>query len=168
MTEHDHLISWLLKGDVSVQYQVYRDLLDQERPDLQARIATEGWGSSYLALRNADGHWGRGFYQPKWISSHYTLLDLRNFNISPHTEVVRETIRLILTTEKAKERNLDPNCSISRSDVCVNGMLLDYATYFGMEQEHLESVVDFILSQRLPAILYNQLSLMKDIKINYY
>lgn len=38
----DDLMSWLLAGDVAIQYQVYRDLLDEERPDLRARIATEG------------------------------------------------------------------------------------------------------------------------------
>lgn len=37
----DDLISWLLAGDVAIQYQVYRDLLDDERLDLRARIAAE-------------------------------------------------------------------------------------------------------------------------------
>jgi hypothetical protein len=40
----DELIDWLLAGDVAIQYQVRRDLLDEERPDLQARIAVEGLG----------------------------------------------------------------------------------------------------------------------------
>ena len=43
------LIAWLLDGDVAVQYQVQRDLLGQERPDLRARFATEGWGARFLA-----------------------------------------------------------------------------------------------------------------------
>lgn len=42
---------WLLEGDVSIQYQVYRDLLDQERPDLQQRISNEGYGAQFLSKR---------------------------------------------------------------------------------------------------------------------
>lgn len=38
------IIEWLLKGDVSIQYQVYRDLLGTDRKDLQERILDEGWG----------------------------------------------------------------------------------------------------------------------------
>ena len=59
------ILAWLLDGDVSLQYLAYRDLLGQDRPELQRRIAAEGWGAAYLAQRNPDGSWGRGFYQPK-------------------------------------------------------------------------------------------------------
>lgn len=45
------LIAWLLKGDVSIQYQVHRDLLATEKPDLRERIATEGWGAKFLSFR---------------------------------------------------------------------------------------------------------------------
>jgi hypothetical protein len=38
------IIKWLLEGDVSIQYQVYRDLLSGENEDLRERISTEGWG----------------------------------------------------------------------------------------------------------------------------
>lgn len=47
----DPLVAWLLAGDVAIQYQVHRDLLGEERPDLRARIATEGWGAQFLAAR---------------------------------------------------------------------------------------------------------------------
>lgn len=77
----NQIIEYLLEGDVSIQYQVYRDLLGTERKDLQSRIENEGWGQQFLAKRKAEGHWGDRFYQPKWISSHYTILDLRNLNL---------------------------------------------------------------------------------------
>ncbi|WP_222942488.1 hypothetical protein [Arenibacter arenosicollis] len=76
--DEQQIIEWLLQGDVSIQYQVYRDLLGNDRKDLQDRIAQEGWGKQFLSKRKSNGHWGQSFYQPKWISSHYTLLDLRN------------------------------------------------------------------------------------------
>jgi hypothetical protein len=40
------VIHWLLSGDVSIQYQVYRDLLDSDRKQLQDRISKEGWGAN--------------------------------------------------------------------------------------------------------------------------
>ncbi len=73
--DNEQIIQWLLEGDVSIQYQVHRDLLGVERPELRERIASEGWGARLLQARHENGHWGRGFYQPKWISSHYSLLD---------------------------------------------------------------------------------------------
>jgi hypothetical protein len=39
--DNSEIIKWLLQGDVSIQFQTYRDLLLQNRPDLQNRIATE-------------------------------------------------------------------------------------------------------------------------------
>lgn len=60
----DHLINWLLASDVAIQEQVYRDLLDEERLDLRARIATEG-GSWPLQARYAgQGHFAIETDQP--------------------------------------------------------------------------------------------------------
>ena len=55
------VLEWLLDGDVSIQYQVNRDLLNVNQKNLQQRIATEGWGRILLNERNLNGHWGRGF-----------------------------------------------------------------------------------------------------------
>ena len=74
----ESLFKWLLEGDASIQYQAYRDLKNENKPELQRRIPNEGWCKQFLLKRKEDGHWGRGFYQPKWTSSHYTLLDIKN------------------------------------------------------------------------------------------
>ena len=73
----EKIINWLLEKDVSLQYQVHRDLLSISRPDLQRRIAHEDWETAFIKERHPEGHWGRGFYQPKWTSSYYTRLDLK-------------------------------------------------------------------------------------------
>ena len=94
---------------------------------------------------------GKSFYQPKWISSHYTLLDLRNLNLSPENAKVKETIEMILTTCKAKDGGIRLGPSTSKySDVCVNGMFLNYASYFKTDKRRLYSVVDSILNERMP------------------
>ncbi len=36
------VITWLLGGDVSIQYRVYRDLFGEDRRDLQANFTREG------------------------------------------------------------------------------------------------------------------------------
>jgi len=144
------LIDWLLAGDVAIQYQVRRDLLDEERPDLQARIAVEGWGAQFLAARWPEGHWGRGFYQPKWISTHYTLLDLKYLGIAPNHPQIRESIGQILAHHKSVDGGVNPAKTVANSDVCVNGMVLNYAAYFGTPTAPLQSVVDFLVGVPLP------------------
>lgn len=145
----NEVIDWLMAGDVAIQYQASRDLLDEERPDLRARIATEGWGARFLAAQNSDGSWGRGFYMPKWTSSHYTLLDLRNLCIDPQTPAIRDSILSILETERRSDGGMGPGASITNSDVCVAGMVLNYASYFGMPEAQLTSMVDFLLHERM-------------------
>ena len=143
----DSIIEWLLEGDVSIQYQVYRDLLSVEREDLRNRIAAEGWGEHFLSKRRSNGHWGKKFYEPKWTSTHYTLLDLRNLCIQVDNPVIKESIEIILTTEKGKDGGIRPIGTEQKCDVCLNGMFLNYASYFKAKKDKLKSIVDFILNQ---------------------
>lgn len=145
------IIEWLLEGDVSIQYQVWRDLLGVDKKKLQNRIGNEGWGYNFLSKRNADGHWGDSFYQPKWISTHYTLLDLRNLNLPSSNELVQETIELVLQSSKADDGGIELGPSTSQhSDICVNGMFLNYASYFKTAESKLHSIVDSILKEIMP------------------
>ncbi|MBT8315507.1 MAG: hypothetical protein KJP26_13690 [Maribacter sp.] len=149
--DRPELIEWLLKGDVSIQYQVHRDLLGVDRKDLQDRIATEGWGKRFLIKRKPNGHWGQRFYQPKWTSTHYTLLDLRNLNLDSGNVKVRETIGMVLDGNKSEDGGirLGPSTS-AHSDVCVNGMFLNYASYFKTREQRLHAIVDCILKEKMP------------------
>jgi len=147
---HDQIIAWLLGGDVSIQYQTQRDLLGKEMSELQQRIATEGWGTLFLKARKANGHWGRGFYQVKWISTHYSVLDLKHLNITPTQPEIRETIATILREQKSEDGGINPSRQIKESDVCINGMFLNYACYFGVDEADLHSIVDFIISEQMP------------------
>src|SRR5829696_5563082 len=123
------VLDWLLAGDVAVAYVATRDLLGRDDLDLQSRIATEGMGAAILAARRPDGHWGRGFYQPKWTSSHYTLVQLREIGLSPTNPLARETVKLILDTKRACDGGLHPSAPDAPSDACVTGMGLGYASW---------------------------------------
>lgn len=146
--EIDAIIPWLLEGDVSIQFQVHRDLLHVRRLDLQERITKEGWGAKIITERHEDGHWGQGYYQPKWISSHYTLLDLKHLNCHQYNQEVRESINKILDTQKALDGGICLGPSTKEySDICVNAMLLNFASYFRISEQRLESIVDNILDE---------------------
>lgn len=143
------IISWLLEGDVSIQYQTYRDLLDQDKPLLRKRIEREGWGAKLLSHRKPDGNWGIRYYQPKWTSTHYTLLDLKNLNISPNQKEIKETLELVFENEKGPDGGICPIGTIQQSDVCVNGMILNFASYFKVKETLLKSIVDFLLAEKM-------------------
>jgi hypothetical protein len=146
----EDVLQWLLDGDVSVRYQASRDLLDSDQGELRARIAREGWGARLLSFRRPDGHWGLAYYRPKWTSTHYTLLDLKNLSISPRHEAIRRSVAMVLKGEKGADGGINPSRTIKESDVCMNGMVLNFASYFLAEQQSLVSIVDFILSQQMP------------------
>jgi len=147
--ESKTVIEWLLEGDVSIQYQTYRDLLNTERSDLQNRIILEGWGAQFMACRNSESSWGLDFYQPKWTSTHYTLLDLKNMAITDPNLQIKRVIEHIAKNRKSADGGINPSKTIANSDMCINGMFLNYASYFGIDENDLKSIVDIILNQQM-------------------
>ncbi len=143
------VIDWLLAGDVAVEYQTRRDLLGEEDPELQARIATVGDAAAILAARGEGGHWGRGFYQPKWTSTHYTLLELANLGLPATQPAARDAVEMVLREDKGPDGGLNPSRTLRHSDVCINGMALNYCCHFGAPTDALRSLVEFILGQHL-------------------
>ena len=144
----EEVLGWLMAGDSSIRYQTLRDLLDDDRPSLQTRIVTDGDAATILAARGPAGHWGRGFYQPKWTSSHYSLLELRDLGVaSGHPSCLR-SVELI-AQQKGSDGGVNPSAGKRPADVCINGMFLAYAAHFGAPEAVLVSVVDFLLEQRL-------------------
>ncbi len=141
-------MKWLLDGDVSIEYQVTKDLLNMDDEALRARISREGFGKMFLDMQNENGHWGRGFYQPKWTSSHYSLLELKNLMMYK-TQGIEKAINIILKENIEEDGGINPHTSIPKSDVCINGMALGYMCWFGARENQLETVVDFIIGQHM-------------------
>jgi hypothetical protein len=145
----NEIIDWLLEGDVSIQYQTKRDLIGTDRPRLQKQISSAGWGSRILELRRPDGHWGRAFYQPKWTSTHYTLLELRTLCLPQSDPLAHASVEVVLSELAAFRAKSQRGRSIAFNDVCVNGMLLNYAAYFCGSKDGLRAIVDFLLAKRM-------------------
>jgi hypothetical protein len=55
-----------------------------------------------------------------------------------------------LENEKANDGGISPFGAKRLSDLCVNGMFLNYASYFKANEQDLISVVDCILTQIMP------------------
>lgn len=146
--ENKAIIKWLLEGDVSIQYQTYRDILGNDRPDLKLKIQEEGWGKQFLDHQNENGHWGKEYYNPKWISTHYTLLTLKNLGIAQDVKSIRSILHKLLYQDRKFEAEQKTfHKSVLYDDVCVNGMFLNFASYFLEDEPKLNEIVDFILAQ---------------------
>ena len=84
------------------------------------------------------------------MSTHYTVLDLKNLGISPENKAIREALLQVVRELKGRDGGIYPIGVDRKSDVCVNGMFLNYASYFGMRERELRSIVDFLIEEHMP------------------
>ncbi len=143
------VLAWLLEGDATIRYQTKRDLFGEDDERLRRQILKEGWGKQYMDYRNVDGSWGLGYYRPKWTSSHYTLLELKNLAAPQDSRLLRESVAKIMRECKGIDGGIGTSVSRPQSDVCVNGMVLNFASYFGADESDFKSVIDFLIGSQL-------------------
>jgi hypothetical protein len=151
------IIAWLCQGDPSIIYQVNRDLYHKEDAVLQVLredISKVGWGAHLMQLQKADGHWGEGYYQPKWTSTHYTMLILKNLDIMPN-DVLHDICEKVLSEEKGKDGGMSPTAHRIHSDCCITGMFLNISAYFGVDQKSICSLIDYLITMQLHDGGYN-------------
>ncbi len=151
----DRTVHWLLSGDISIQYQVHRDLLGSGKRQLKAlqdRIPNEGWGNRFVAKQRPDGHWGMAYYQPKWKCTHYTLMDLMNLGIPPETPSVRKSVEMVFDNYIGEDGGIalsKTSKTVKESDVCINGMDLGLGAYFEIADNKMHSVIDNIMDTQM-------------------
>lgn len=144
-------IEWLLEGDPAIQYQTHRDLLhaSKEQCDAyQARLEREGICARLLSCQRADGHWGLHYYQPKWTSTHYTLLLLKDIGAPPALEACRRIIFRMIEECFLPNGGMNLSKHEHPSDTCVDGMVLNYASYFCPEESRLDLLATHILAEQ--------------------
>lgn len=147
----NNIIEWLLDGDISVQYQVHKFLLRSDAgllTGLQKRIESEGFGAELLSKRSENGHWGRWFYQPKWTSTHYTLTDLKNLGMPASCAPCREMVSRAFDECQLDSGGVNFAKSMIQCDICVDGMILDYAAYFCPDDLRCEKLAGFLLGEQ--------------------
>lgn len=148
------VLAWLLAGDVSVQYRTRRDLLGEgERTlvSLRARIPEEGWGRRFLEARDPGTRmWGGGLYIPKWVSTHYTLMDLMSLGFPGDHPAFRESVELLLERFLGPDGGIYVAKTVRVADVCVTAMVLSLVLYSGIRDERARRLLSFLAAHRQP------------------
>ena len=151
--QNQEILNFLLQGDPAIQYQTRKYLLGESEEKLRFirhQIALEGYGKRFLEKQHPDLSFGGGFYYPKWISTHYTLMDLRYLEIDQDIDALVRCVRDIAMNLKYKDGGIRLAPHGRTSDICVDGMFLNYASYFKLEEDLLNSVIDHLISAQLP------------------
>lgn len=142
-----------MKGDPAIRWQTMRDLLGSSRAQWQfeqRRTLKEGWGAKLLLMQDSDGKWGGGLYSPKWTSTTYTLLTLRNIGIPRNCKEARQGARLALDGILGETCNYKFQEQLTRCDRCVVGMMLLLAVYFEIDNERIDAIVENLLDEVMP------------------
>src|SRR5437773_5715473 len=95
----DGTIQWLLDGDPAIRWQVLRDLVGADASAVEREqkcVARDGWGADLLSRQDPEGTWAEGLYTPKWTSTTYTMLLLRDFGLPPNNPQARKACKLLL------------------------------------------------------------------------
>src|SRR5213592_1361117 len=158
----DKAIQWLLDGDPAIRWQTLRDLVgatprivERER----SKVAREGWGARLLARQDREGTWAGGkssdggLYSPKWTSTTYTMLLLRDLGLPANNRQARRACALLL--DRGLQRDGGINYGIwakwtGRSETCVTGMVLSILSHFEYDDERLDTIADHLLEQQMP------------------
>ena len=132
--EQASTLDWLLAGDPTIRWQVRRDLLalsPSADKHEQHRVATEGWGARLLELQDPEGTWAGRMYSPKWVSTTYTMLLLRDLGLPPHNRQAQKAFAHFL--DRGFEHDGGIGFGWGRSETCVTGMVLSILSWFQME-----------------------------------
>jgi hypothetical protein len=146
------VLNWLMEGDPAIRWQVMRDLLDAPERRWQTerrRVATAGWGARLLALQDSGGTWGRGLYSPKWTSTTYTLLQLRDLGLPGSNRAARQGARLLLDNLLGPAGSAQFAYRLNRLDLCVVGMLLSLGARFGPRDPRLPALRAWALEHQM-------------------
>jgi hypothetical protein len=150
----DSVIDWLLAGDAAIRFQTLRDLTGASQrawKSEQRSVATTGWGARLLALQDANGRWGGGIYTPKWTSTTYTLLLLRDLGLEPGNAQALRACRLLLDEGFWSDGGINfYPLQAKRSETCVTAMTLSVSLWFGLDDPRIARVAEHLLEAQMP------------------
>lgn len=154
----DAATRWLLDGDPAIRWQTLRDLVKAAERTVERerrRIAHDGWGARLLARQDPEGTWAGGLssdgglYSPKWISTTYTMLMLRDFGLSANNPQARKACMLLLDSGLQRDGGINYGWR-GRSETCITGMVLSILSYFEYDDDRLGIIAEHLLGQQMP------------------
>ncbi len=160
--EPSGVIRWLLEGDPSIRWQTLRDLVgvpDRVVERERRKVPRRGWGARLLAKQGRDGRWARGrssdggLYSPKWTSTTYTLLTLRDFGLRPGHSGARKACRILLDEGLQEDGGVSYGIWAKwtrQGETCISGMVLSLLSYFGIEDDRLGTIARHLLREQMP------------------
>ncbi len=133
------LEEWLVSGDPVIRKLTQRYLFDQDVADTNS-----GYIQRYLDLFDQNtGRWGKAVYSPKWISTHYTMMELKYMEIPQGNPAYNQGIKTLLYAMWHPDKRPE-------QDMCVSAMMLGMAAYANYKDERMNEMVDYILAHRFP------------------
>jgi hypothetical protein len=154
----DGVIGWLLEGDPAIRWQTLRDLggasertVDRER----SKVAREGWGARLLAKQDPEGSWAGGLsadgglYSPKWTSTTYTMLLLRDLGLAANNRQAKKACKLLLDGGLQRDGGINYGWR-GRSETCITGMVLSILSHFSYDDARLNTIADHLLQAQMP------------------
>ncbi len=153
-------LDWLLDSDPAIRWQVLRDLVDAP-PEIvateRARIVTEGWGATLLALQGDDGQWAGGACFPAnsfgwrkenqgqpWTATLPTLQLLHDFGIDPSSDTVRRAVQRV--REGCRWEHAEQPFFDGEVEPCINGRTVTLGVYFG---QNMDALVERLVGEQL-------------------
>src|ERR671931_152548 len=139
----DGVIPWLLDGDPAIRWQTLRDLLGASERTVERerrRVARDGWGARLLARQDPEGTWAGGLssdgglYSPKWTSTTYTMLLLRDFGLPATNRQARRACPLLLDQGQQPDGGINYGWR-GRGETCITGMVLSLLSYFAYDDD---------------------------------
>ncbi|WP_423190266.1 hypothetical protein ACO1PF_05205 [Alkalibacterium sp. f15] len=140
--KNGNIIDWLVSGDNTIKYLTDKYLLGQ-----QVDQDNTGYIQQYFDLFDENtNEWGGGIYSPLWISSHYTLLELKYMEATyNHPFYQRGANKLLdglwFNRGKVSTRRFQ--------DMCMSAMLLSIICYGRFRDERIHEIVDYILAHQM-------------------
>lgn len=144
------MLAWLLEGDPSIRWQTMAHLCDAAPAEVaaeRARVATEGWGARLLAAQDPEDTWAGGLYTPKWTSTTYTLLLLRDLGLDPGSEAARRGVHRLYD---GAPHHLGGHRRARSPEACITGMFVGLARYFGVDRPEATEALSWLVDHALP------------------
>jgi len=136
------IIDWLLEGDIVIQHLTNKYLLDRS-----FNHNNEGYIAKYLDLYDTvEQEWGGSIYSRKWISSTYTLLELKYMEVHYDHPYYQDA------TKKVLNGLWDNHGKISKTryqDMCMSSMVLSLVCYGKINDSKTNEIVDYILAHQM-------------------